>query len=167
MNTRTRISRLTALLPIVLLVLTATTLPAYAGRNVLTVSGNIEAKSAEGLELDLAALQRLPQRTIALKRNWELTPSTFTGPLLRDVLASIKSKGSTVKAHSFIDAETRIAIEFANKVDVIVAFKGTDSAAWLQSNAPLFLVYPQGTANVDGYRVPANNTFQLKSLSVE
>jgi hypothetical protein len=102
-----------------------------------------------------------------LKRSWELTPTKFTGPLLRDVLASFKAKGTIVKARSFVDAETQMAVEFSKRVDVIVAYKGTDAAAWLQSNAPLFLVYPQGSADVDGSMVPANNTFQLKSLTVE
>jgi hypothetical protein len=158
---------LIAPLHIALLALATTTLSAHAERTVLNVSGNLEAKYAEGVEMDLVALQRLPQRTISLKRSWELTPTKFTGPLLRDVLASFKAKGTIVKARSFVDAETQMAVEFSKRVDVIVAYKGTDAAAWLQSNAPLFLVYPQGSADVDGSMVPANNTFQLKSLTVE
>lgn len=140
MNILNLIARLTAPLPMVLLVLTTATVSAHAERTVLNVSGNLEAKYAEGVEMDLAALQRLPQKTIALKRNWEPTPTKFTGPLLRDVLASFKAKGKTVKARSFVDTETQLAVDFANKVDVIVAYRGTDALAWSKSNAPLFLV---------------------------
>lgn len=144
-------------------------LPAAAqqGRTVLTLSGKMDPKYAGGLALDMAALQRLPQKTITLKRSWEQKPTTFTGPLLRELLASVKAQGATIKARSEDDTETLMAADFVGNVDVIVAFKGTDSLAWSQSNAPLFLVYPSLGDGSAGYRIPAKGTFQLKSLTVE
>jgi hypothetical protein len=141
--------------------------PGQATRTLLTVSGKIDASSVEGVALDLITLQRLPQKMITLKRKWEPSPTTFTGPLLRDVLAAFNARGTLVKARSLAGDQTQLSMEFASQVGVIVAFKGTDAVAWSQSNASLFLVYPPETSATTGARIPANNTFQLKSLAVE
>lgn len=67
---------------------------------LLQITGNLDAPTRAGVEIELSTLTRLPVRTVSLKRSWERTPSTFTGPLLRDVLSAYNARGQTIRARS-------------------------------------------------------------------
>lgn len=49
-------------------------------------------------EFDLASLKKLPQQSFTTHTPWFKDPMTFTGPLIRDVLASAKLKGTALSA---------------------------------------------------------------------
>ena len=63
------------------------------GTVILTITGKVgESNSAQGAILDLAMLQKLPQRSFTTRTPWDKDPVQFKGPLLRDVLAAVKAR---------------------------------------------------------------------------
>jgi len=138
---------------------------------LLQITGNLDAPTKAGVEVELSALTRLPVRTVSLKRSWERTPSTFTGPLLRDVLSAYNAKGQTIRARSMGGTELRLPMQYISNNDVVVGFKGVDPVAWSKSNGVLFLVFPGSGSAASAAELavtaPPSNTFQLQSISVE
>ena len=80
-----------------LAVLLGLSLPAAAlepaqGKVILTISGQVAEKNTPTAAVfDLAMLQKLPQHSFTTMTPWDKQPIKFTGPLLRDVLAAVKS----------------------------------------------------------------------------
>ena len=139
----------------------ATTTP----RAVLEISG----KGSAPVKLDMAALQRLPQSSFKTNSPWTREPHTYTGPLLRDVLALAGAQGgTTIKAIALNDYQISIPAEDAAKLGVIVAHQIDGKAIPVRERGPLFVIYPFDSApELRSTRYYERSIWQLKSMRIE
>jgi hypothetical protein len=129
-------------------------------RPVLTVSGNIQHTNREGRALfDMAMLERLPQTTFTTMTPWEKEPITFTGPLLRDVLAAVGAQGQELRAVALNDYRVAIPASDAAQYGVIVATRIAGQPISVRARGPLFIVYP-----FDSDRKLQNSTYYERSI---
>jgi hypothetical protein len=163
--------RLSVLLAIAAVV---TTSPAFAldaatGKVVLTISGKVgEPNSAKGAEFDMAMLEKLPQHTMTTQTPWEKTPTTFSGPLLRDVLAAARASGTTLKAVALNDYKTTIPLSDTQAFDMVLASRMNGKAIPVRTKGPLFIVYPYDTrSELRSTTYYERSAWQLRSLTIE
>ncbi|WP_369819490.1 molybdopterin-dependent oxidoreductase [Acidovorax sp. Root217] len=90
-------------------------------------------------------LEKLPQKSFTTQTPWYPQPVTFTGPLLRDVLAAAGAKGSKITAVALNDYKTEIPFDDATRHDVIVARLMNDRSMPIREKGPLFIVFPFDT----------------------
>lgn len=139
---------------------------ASAPRPVLEISGKV---AAPPVQLDMAALQRLQQQSFKTNTPWTREPHTYSGPLLRDVLALAGAKGAvTIKAVALNDYQISIPAEDAAKLDVIVAHQIDGKAIPVRERGPLFVIYPFDSApELRSTRYYERSIWQLKSIRIE
>jgi hypothetical protein len=118
------------------------------GKIILTIDGKIgEKNTPNSAQFDMAMLEKLPQREFTTMTPWDTKPVKFTGPLLRDLLASVKAQGRTLKAMALNDYQTTIPVDDANQHDVIVAHRMNGEPIPVKTKGPLFIVYPYDTTS--------------------
>jgi hypothetical protein len=160
--------------PLLALACTVTSLPAHAldpatGKVVLTISGKVGAtNSAKGAQFDMAMLEKLPQTTMTTQTPWEKGPTTFSGPLLRDVLAAAKASGSTIKAVALNDYKTSIPVSDTQQYDMVLASRMNGEPMPVRTKGPLFIVYPYDSrSELQSTTYYERSAWQLKALAIE
>jgi len=127
-------------------VLTATAaqgLDKPTGRVILTIDGAItHTNQGAQAQFDMKMLEKLPQHSFSTKTPWYPAEVTFTGPLLRDVLAAVGAKGTMITAVALNDYKTEIPVEDAQRHDVIVARLMNNRPMPVREKGPLFIVFP-------------------------
>ncbi|MES2842963.1 MAG: hypothetical protein V4794_22030 [Pseudomonadota bacterium] len=139
------------------------------GRTVLSVSGKIGEKNKGNLAVfDMAMIERLPQHSFTTRTPWFDRPVKFTGPLLSDVLAAVKSSGSTLSAVAINDYKIDIPIEDIGKHGVLMARLIDDKPIPVRSKGPLFVVYPfDNAAELRTSVYYERSIWQLKALDLQ
>lgn len=113
------------------------------GPVVLTMEGAIsQTNNGQQAQLDMKMLEKLPQHSFSTQTPWYPSAVTFTGPLLRDVLAAVGSKGNQITAIALNDYKTEIPLDDATHYDVIVARLMNNRPMTIREKGPLFIVYP-------------------------
>lgn len=141
---------------------------APAGRVVLSVSGQITRRNADDrLDLDMATLAALPQQSFRTMTPWFAQAVTFTGPLLRDVLALADASGTTLTAVALNGYKVQLPLVDASRWDVVLARLLDDKPMSTRDKGPLFIVYPfHQTETLRSERYYARSAWQLRSLIV-
>lgn len=112
-------------------------------RVILTIEGSISQTNAgQQAQFDMKMLEKLPQHSFSTKTPWYPDAVTFTGPLLRDVLAAVGAKGTKITAVALNDYKTEIPFDDATRHDVIVARLMNNRPMPVREKGPLFIVYP-------------------------
>lgn len=144
-------------------------LNAPKGKVVLTVSGKLGAANrGDKAVFDLAMLEALPQKTFTTMTPWEKTPVKFTGPLLRDVLAAVKTQGQTLKAVALNDYKITIPLDDAIKFDMVLAHRMNGQPMPPRTKGPLFIVYPYDSRpELQDPVYRDRSAWQLKEIVVE
>jgi hypothetical protein len=157
------------LLSLLCCVQSALALQPPTGKVILTISGKVgEKNTASAAVFDMAMLESLPQRTFTTLTPWDKQPITFTGPLLRDVLAAAKAGGSTLKAAALNDYQTSIPADDAQKFDIVLAHKMNGKDIPVKTKGPLFIVYPfDAKPELRSTVYFERSAWQLKSLNIE
>lgn len=153
------------------LCLPALALDAPVGPVVLAISGKItQANRGQEALFDMRMLEKLPQHSFSTQTPWYTQPVTFTGPLLRDVLAAAGAtggKGSQIVAVALNDYKTEIPYDDVTKHDVIVARLMNDRPMPVREKGPLFIVYPfSAKAELRTEIYYARSAWQLSKLQV-
>jgi len=118
--------------------------------------------------LSMKFLKSLPQRTFVAQTPWYKDSVKFTGPLLRDVLAAAKVKGSVIHATALDDYRASIPFSDAQDYDVILAHQMNGETLTPKNKGPLFIVYPYDSKpELQTVRFYERSIWQLKSLQVE
>ena len=140
--------------------------PADTSRPVLTVTTKA---AATPLQLDMASLNKLPQHSFRTNTPWTREPHTYSGPLLRDVLALAGAQGGTiVKAVALNDYQISIPVEDAMRHELIVASQIDGQAIPVRERGPLFVIYPfDSSAELRSTRYYERSIWQLKAMRVE
>lgn len=116
------------------------------GRVILTIEGTIsQTNNGAQAQFDMKMLEKLPQHSFSTKTPWYPDSVTFTGPLLRDVLAAVGAKGSKITAVALNDYKTEIPLDDATRHDVIVARLMNNRPMPVREKGPLFIVFPFDT----------------------
>lgn len=124
----------------------AQALDAPTGPVVLTIEGAItQTNRGAQAQLDMAMLEKLPQHSFTTQTPWYPSAVTFTGPLLRDVLAAVGAKGKHITAVALNEYKTEIPVEDTTRHDVIIARLMNDRPMRVREKGPLFIVYPFDT----------------------
>lgn len=167
----TRLSRRYCL-GLLALSLGAVCLPAHAQNpTVLTI---VEAPAGDGVQqfvsLGLTELKALPQVTHVSKTPWFKNSITFTGPLLRDVLAAANIKpGQSLRAVALDEYAVTIPWSDAQNFDVVLAHTIDGVALTPRSKGPLFVMYPydDNPTELQSVKYYERSIWQLKTLRVE
>ncbi len=159
---------------LIVLAAAAVSLPALAldkptGRVVLTVAGQVaQPNDGPRAVFDMKMLEALPQKTFKTQTPWYPAPVTFTGPLLRDVLAASGAKGSKIVALALNDYKSEIPFDDALKHDVIIARLMNDKPMPVREKGPLFIVYPYDSKSELKSELYFNRSaWQLSTLTVQ
>jgi hypothetical protein len=140
-----------------------------SGQVILTISGRLEiTNSKAGAQFDLAMLDRLPQQTLTTRTPWAKEPTTFTGPLLRDVLASVKAKGENIEAIALNDYKAQIPFSDTQEFDVLLASRMDGALIPIRTKGPLFIVYPYDSLRaLQSATYYERSAWQLKALKID
>lgn len=147
----------------------AQALEAAPGKVVLSVAGNVtKANAGARADFDMAMLEKLPQHSFTTATPWYPQPKTFTGPLLRDVLAAAGAKGALLRAVALNDYKIEIPAGDADRFDVIVARLLDGQPMPVREKGPLFIVYPfDSSAELRSERYYSRSAWQLRTLDVK
>lgn len=115
-----------------------------------------------------AQLLALPAHSITTATTW--TPrSTFTGPLLSDVLKAVGAYGSQIEIHTLDDYTCVVPFADAARYGVVVAYAMNGQRLKVSDFGPLFLIYPrdQHPLELDGPAGDAKFAWQIKSMTIK
>lgn len=143
-------------------------LDAPVGDVILTVSGAITATNAEGAaNFDRDLLSRLPQHSFTTSTIWTEGANTYSGVLLKDLLAAVGATGSTVKATALNDYQ--ISFPAADIADdgPLVAYLVDGKPMSVRDKGPIWLIFPFDSNA--GYRTEesyARSIWQMDRLAL-
>ncbi len=114
----------------------------------LTISGDIGHFTDKGSKTYTLSLASMPQRNITTATDW--TPKgTFSGPLLRDLLAKAGARGTQVKFYGADDYSITVPIADFSRYDVILAWRWNGKPLQLENYGPFWVMYPIPTMPSD------------------
>ncbi|UTH75824.1 hypothetical protein [Chromobacterium sp. IIBBL 290-4] len=138
---------------------------------LLTVSGKIRRFTDPAQRVYAfreSDLRKLPQHAIATATNW--TPlSTFSGPLVRDVLSVVGAYGAKAKFYALNDYNYCIdSAEFA-RYDAVLAMTLNQQQLDIAHRGPLWLMYPipDLPASMRGPTLDAKLIWQVHRLDIQ
>lgn len=136
---------------------------------LLTIHGKITATNTEGAaQFDAIMLQALPQQTIKAETPWTEGVTTFSGPLLRDVLEMAGANGDTLLMTAINEYQVKVPVSDAEYFNCILAISMNGETLTVRTKGPLWLIYPWDT--FDGLRTEtyyARSIWQLKTIDVQ
>lgn len=113
------------------------------GEVLLTVTGNIATTNApDGLQLDQAQLAALPQTSFTTSTTWTSGTPTFTGVLLKDLIAAVGATGSTITLEAANDYSISMPIADVQSDAPLLAFLMDGETMSLRDKGPVWMVYP-------------------------
>ena len=115
-----------------------------------------------------AQLLALPVHSITTGTTW--TPrSTFTGPLLADVLKTVGATGREIEFRTFDDYTYTVPVSDAERYGVIVAYSMNGQRLKISDFGPLFLIYPRDEFpdELTGALGDSKFVWQIKALIVK
>lgn len=115
-----------------------------------------------------AALLGLPAHSIVTTTTW--TPrSTFTGPLLSDVLSTVGAYGSQIEIHTIDDYTCVVPVSDAARYGAVLAYEMNGKRLKVSNFGPLFLIYPrdQFPMELDGAAGDAKFAWQIVSMTIK
>ncbi len=144
-------------------------LEAPTGRIILQVSGEITESNSDGsMEFDLDMLDALGVTTVTTETPWTEGPVSFQGVLIRDLLATVGSTGTSVDAEALNDYTVTIPVSDFSQYDVILATRANGEVLTVRDRGPVWIIYPwtdQPMLQNEIYY--SRSIWQLKSLIVK
>lgn len=139
------------------------------GPVVLTISGKVaQPNSGQQAVFDMKMLEKLPQKSFTTQTPWYPQPVSFTGPLLRDVLAAAGARGTKITAVALNDYKTEIPFDDVTRHEVIVARLMNDRPMPVREKGPLFIMFPFDTkAELRSETYYNRAAWQLSALRVQ
>jgi hypothetical protein len=121
----------------------ASALDKPAGTVVLTIGGRVRnPNDATRAHFDMAMLEGFAQHSFTTRTPWYAQARRFTGPLLRDVLASVGAQGTMLRLTALNDYTVDMPFDDAQRHDVIIARLIDGRPMAVRDKGPLFVVYP-------------------------
>lgn len=118
-------------------------LPKPFGRVVLTLRGAVtQTNFPQEARFDMLMLEALRQVSHTVELPWYPRPVTLTGPLLRDVLATVGAQGQLIEAVALNDYAVTFPLSDAQRYDVILARLLDGRPMSPRDKGPLFVIFP-------------------------
>lgn len=141
--------------------------PASAEAAVLSIAGPGKDGMPVRARKAVPAIAALAQRTITTATPWYPGPRSFTGPLLRDVLAAAGVSGRTIRATALNDYRVEIPMDDAQQFDVVLAHLLDGKPMSVREKGPLFVIYPfDSQPRLRNQTYFARCIWQVKALDV-
>tara|TARA_R110002072_G_scaffold38138_3_gene110512 strand:- start:5183 stop:5719 length:537 start_codon:yes stop_codon:yes gene_type:complete len=138
------------------------------GKIILTVSGAIEHRNGEGgARFDREMLEALGMHSLTVVTPWTDGANRFTGPLVRDLLAEVGARGTSLTATAINDYQTEIPIADSQTYPIIFAMEMNGQRLGIRDRGPLWVIYPwldDKTLQTENYF--SRSIWQLKSFVV-
>jgi hypothetical protein len=115
-----------------------------------------------------AQLLKLPVHTITTSTTW--TPkSTFSGPLLGDVLKLVDARGDAIELRTIDDYSYTVSAKEAERYGAILAYSRNGVRLTVSKFGPLFLIYPRDAypSELSGSAADAKFVWQIKGMAVK
>ncbi|MFT4433483.1 oxidoreductase [Caballeronia sp. 15715] len=115
-----------------------------------------------------AELLKLPVHTITTSTTW--TPkSTFSGPLLGDVLNLVNARGDAIELRTIDDYSYTVSAAEAERYGAILAYSRNGVRLTVDKFGPLFLIYPRDAypSELSGSAAEAKFVWQIKGMVVK
>jgi hypothetical protein len=115
-----------------------------------------------------AQLLKLPVHTITTSTTW--TPkSTFSGPLLGDVLKLVDARGDAIELRTIDDYSYTVSAKEAEHYGAILAYSRNGVRLTVSKFGPLFLIYPRDAypSELSGSAADAKFVWQIKGMAVK
>ncbi len=109
---------------------------------LIVIAENSEGGEKYFHKFDRKTLEAFSQRTITTETPWTTGVTTFTGPLLRDVIQEIKIQGENLKCTALNDYSITIPVQDSKIYDVIIAMKRNGEIMSVREKGPLWIIYP-------------------------
>jgi hypothetical protein len=100
------------------------------------------ATQPQTAQFTLPMLAALPQHTITTKLPWHDGERSYSGPLLRDVLAAAKLQAAQARFIALNDYKTDIPLSDATDYPVVLAIRLDGKPMLVRDKGPLFVMYP-------------------------
>lgn len=117
-------------------------LPAPVGEVLLTITGLPHPHTGDELQLDMAALTRMPATQFTTLTPWHDQPQQFTGVRLSTLLQTIGSSSSEFIAVGLDDYKFTVADLDFDKYPIIVAYHQNGEAISVRNLGPLRIIMP-------------------------
>jgi hypothetical protein len=117
---------------------------------------------------DEAQLLALPARSITTSTTW--TPrSSFTGPLLADILKTVGAYGTQIEIHTLDDYTYTVPVSDCDRYGVVLAYSINGRRLKISDFGPLFLIYPRDAFpdELTGASGDSKFVWQIKALIVK
>jgi hypothetical protein len=143
--------------------------PKPAGDVVLTVKGAIENRNPAGVyEFDMAMIKALPAVEIDTSSPWTEGVAHFKGVALKDILATVGSKGVVLSAAAINDYAVEIPVVDADVNGAFVAYEMNGAEMSVREKGPLWVLYPfDSKPELKAEEFYARSIWQLKSIEVK
>nr|WP_241202404.1 MULTISPECIES: molybdopterin-dependent oxidoreductase [unclassified Caballeronia] len=115
-----------------------------------------------------ADLLKLPVHTITTSTTW--TPkSTFSGPLLSDVLKLVDARADGIELRTIDDYSYTVSAREAEHYGAILAYSMNGVRLTVSNFGPLFLIYPRDAypSELTGSGAEAKFVWQIKGMVVK
>jgi hypothetical protein len=146
----------------------AETLPAPQGEVILTVSGAITTTNGDGVfALDADLMATLPQHEFATSTIWTEGTTTYSGVLLRDLLAAAGATGATVKLTALNDYQITMPAADALEDGPLLAYLADGKTMPTRDKGPVWLIYPfDDVAAYRSEQTYARSIWQLNRIEI-
>jgi len=139
------------------------------GAVVLSIGGRIEkANAADRRDFTMADLAALPQHSYSVHTPWYKEPRSFSGPLLRDVLAAAGANGTELTAIALNDYKVTLPVEDTRRWRVLLATARDGQPMTVREKGPLFIIYPYDESpELRSSTYYARSAWQLRYIDVK
>lgn len=118
-------------------------LPKPTGSVILTIRGNITVRNTpDAAVFDADMIRALPAQSLHTRTPWFKEASTFTGPLLKDLLDAVGAQGQVLRIIALNDYAVEIPAEDARRHLPILSYEINGKRLSVRDKGPLFLIYP-------------------------
>lgn len=135
---------------------------------VLTISGSVTQFNDDNkLLLDRETLLSFKQHDVNTTTLWTDGESTFSGPLLKDVLESAGSFGKEISAIAINEYSIQIPIADIQNYSVILALKQDGKLLSVREKGPIWVIYPWSSYDeLKQDKYYSRSIWQLKKITV-
>ncbi|MGV8939711.1 MAG: molybdopterin-dependent oxidoreductase [Allorhizobium sp.] len=138
------------------------------GAVILTITGRLDHANAQGnAAFDLEMLEALEGRTAEMETPWTTGKVTFSGPLLRSVLAAAGAHGTKLVVRALNDYAADVPFEDATNIDTMLATRIAGQPMSIRDKGPSMLVYPfDKDRSLYNERYFSRSVWQIKQIEV-
>lgn len=138
------------------------------GEVILTVTGAIGTTNSDGAaRFDMDLLTSLPQHSFTTSTIWTEGTNTYSGVLLKDLLAAVGATGTTVNATALNDYQINFPVADVAADAPLVAYLVDGEPMSVRDKGPLWLIFPfDSNASYRTEETYARSIWQMDRLSL-